>query len=87
MKKYSKTEQRERSKRLEYFEGLFLSVLAFENKTGKNDEFSYWTETEKFGKLIIYPKGDKLLITRSGEWKSGAVEWLKENVIIEKSVL
>ena len=49
MKKYSKTEQRERSKRLEYFEGLFLSVLAFENETGKNDEFSYWTETEKFG--------------------------------------
>ena len=45
MKKYSKTEQRERSKRLEYFEGLFLSVLAFENETGKNDEFSYWTET------------------------------------------
>ena len=37
MKKYSKTEQRERSKRLEYFEGLFLSVLAFENETGKND--------------------------------------------------
>ena len=36
MKKYSKTEQRERSKRLEYFEGLFLSVLAFENETGKN---------------------------------------------------
>ena len=46
-----------------------------------------WHEIELFGKLIIYPKGDKLLITRSGEWKSGAVEWLKENVIIEKSVL
>lgn len=55
MKKYSKIEQRERSKRLEYFEGLFLSVLAFENETGKNDEFSYWTETEKSGKKILIP--------------------------------
>lgn len=63
-----------------------LQLLGLEYDVYKGDPgtFMYYFEHEIFGKITIYPKSDKLHISRQNKWIENAVKWLDENVIKEK---
>ena len=83
-KKYNATETKERNRRKKYFDEVVVHFLAFEYDVSKHDDYSYCFDHEKHGKIIVYPKGDILLLTNVNKWKNEAVKWLKENIIKEK---
>lgn len=83
-KKYNAAETAERNRRDNYFKDVALHFLAYERDVSINDKYSYRFDDDKFGTIIIYPKGDLLLFTGTNKWKSGALDWLKQNIIKEK---
>ena len=84
VKKYSAAETKERNRRDAYFRDVVVHFLAWEYDVSVNDQYSFVFESEKHGKIVVYPKGDILLLTATQKWKSDAVSWLKENIIKEK---
>lgn len=54
------------------------------NSVGEKGSGMYWFESEKYGKVVIYPKGDKIHIPDRREWVNGVEECLKKNIINEK---
>lgn len=51
---------------------------------GASGSGMYWIESDKYGKVVMYPKGDKLQIVNTGRWVDGLEDWLKSNIITEK---
>lgn len=47
----------------------------------ESTEFSHIIKSKKYGKIIVYPKANKILICRLNKWVKGAVSWLYENII------
>lgn len=85
MKKYSKTEQIERNLRLSEFKSKTLQLLALDYDVyyGGSETYMYWFEHDILGKIVIYPKSDKIQF-RSGKWIDGAVDYLMTTIIKEK---
>ena len=85
-KKYNAHEIAEREKLWKRFNSVTGQLLGLEQEVyvGEQGSFMFWFESEKFGKVTIYPKGDKIHISKSNKWINGVENWLKENVIKEK---
>lgn len=85
-KRFSSGEQAERARKLYYFKTVLLQFLAYQEDVypGLPGSGMYWFESDKFGKVILYPKGDKIHLPDARKWVNGLEAWLRENVITEK---
>ena len=85
-RKFNKAQERERSQLWQRFHEITLQFLGWEQDVyvGEKGSGMYWFESEKYGKVVIYPKGDKIHIPDRREWVTGVEEWLKNNIINEK---
>jgi len=72
----------ERAIRKESFEETLLIGLQKKYKIVNNGG-SYEIFTEKFGRLIFYPKANSLLITRDNYWvKHYAIKWINKYLLL-----
>lgn len=46
-----------------------------------NKNGSYRIFTDKFGKVDIYPKANKVLITKDNKWISRGDQWIQNNIL------
>jgi len=85
MKRYSKSEQNARNLRYNRFRKNELQLLALDYDVypGAKNTFMFWFIHEIYGKVIIYPKSNKLQ-TESGSWHNDANYFLRKFIIKEK---
>lgn len=82
MNKIPYFEQVRRQQRWENFNKNILPFLAFEYETSNPDGNSYKVLDTPKGDLMVYPKGDKILIIKQKRWiKSDISDWLLKFVI------
>jgi hypothetical protein len=71
----------ERAERKESFEEHILPLLMAKYPVDKGDN-KYEIITEKYGRIIFYPKANSLLITRNNSWiKHYALRWMTKWII------
>lgn len=85
MKKYSKRDQDIRKARFVRFKKTTLQLLGldYDVYAGPKNTYMYWFIHDKYGKVVIYPKSNKLHCEFGG-WDDDAVEFLNSYVIKEK---
>jgi hypothetical protein len=71
----------DRAERKESFEDHTLPLLEAKYPIEKGDN-KYEIITEKYGRIIFYPKANSLLITRNNSWiKHYALRWMTKWII------
>lgn len=81
--KFSKSEIRHRNILWKNFHKKTLQILALDEDVyeGPKGSGMYYFFSEKYGKIIIYPKGDRIHIPDSGSWIYGVDEWIDKNIV------
>jgi len=85
-KAYNSQQSAAREKRLRRFKSITLQVLALTEDVyeGKPGSGMYWIESSDFGKIVMYPKADRLHLVKKNKWMDRMESWLKQNIIKEK---
>lgn len=86
MKKFNRWEVEKRNKNWDFFISNILPCLAYENDVFSGDRNSgmFYFESEKFGKIVIYPKADRIHIVEKNRWENGVLYYLNNNILKEK---
>ena len=84
-KRFNAKEEAQRGALWRKFHETTLQFLGLEQDVyfGVKGSGMYWFESSKYGKVVIYPKGDKIHLPDRAKWINGVEQWLKENIIIE----
>lgn len=85
-RRFNAREEAQRTALWDKFHETTLQFLALEQDVyvGEKGSNMYWFESDEYGKVVIYPKGDKIHLPARSKWIDGVEEWLKQNVIKEK---
>lgn len=85
-KKFNAQERAHREKLWQRFHEVTGQLLGLEQDVyvGEKGSNMYWFDSDEYGKVVIYPKGDKIHLPARSKWIDGVEEWLKQNVIKEK---
>ena len=85
-RRFNAKEEAKRNALWDRFHAVTVQFLGYEQDVyvGAAGSGMYWIESDKYGKIVIYPKGDKIHLPDRREWVNGVEEWLKKNIINEK---
>ena len=82
---FSAEERAKRQKRWNHFNEYVLPFIAKDYDVSQPDPNSYKILNAPQGEIMVYPKGDKLLLIDEKKWISfQIVAWLRKNVIKQK---
>lgn len=76
----------QRSSRLYKFKTVTLQLLGLDYDVyfGEPGKWMFYLYTSKYGKVTIYPKGDRIHLSGPNKWINGVDDWLYKNLIKEK---
>jgi hypothetical protein len=71
----------EREENEEYFVTNYLGLLKQRVGTIYQDPLqrNYLFETEKYGRVVFYPKKDRIHLCKENKWISSGLQWLIKN--------
>jgi hypothetical protein len=70
-----------REARYENFTGIWLGKFINKCHVEQGKAFSFIIDSAQFGRLIFYPKSNKVLRLESSTWIKPGLKWLVENLL------